>query len=138
VNDDELIGRLAGVFPPVPERTLALGHAAFGWYVPDATLAAVTADSANTPAGVRGGGPRTLSFDGPGVGVEIEVRGREIVGQLIPSAEAEVLLRSPRGERGTRTDEAGGFVLLDVPSGPVSLLFRLPDAGSVVTSWIRV
>lgn len=143
MNDDELIGCLADAFPPVPERTLALGHAAFGWYAPGATLAAVTSDTAEPPPGVRGapardGGPRTLTFGGPGVGVEIEVRGREIVGQLMPPAGAEVLLRSPGGDRGTRTDEAGGFVLVDVPSGPVSLLFRLGDATSVVTSWIRV
>lgn len=137
MNDDELIGRLAEAFPPVPERTLALGHAAFDWYVPAATLAAVTSDSADTPTGVRGG-PRALSFGGPEAGVEIEVREQEIVGQLIPPAGADVLLRSPAGERGTRTDEAGGFVLLDVPSGPASLLFRLADASSVVTSWIRI
>jgi hypothetical protein len=138
VNDDELIRRLTGAFPPVPERTLALGHAAFAWYVPGATLASVTSDSAETPPGVRGGSPRTLTFGGPGVSVEIEVCGREIVGQLMPPAGAEVILRSPGGERGTRTDDAGGFVLLDVPSGPVSLLFRLGDATSVVTSWIHV
>jgi hypothetical protein len=138
VNDDELIKRLGGAFPPVTEHTLALGHAAFAWYVPAATLAAVTSDTAGPPPGVRGGGARTLTFGGAGVSVEIEVCGREIVGQLMPPAGAEVLLRSPSGERGTRTDEAGGFVLLDVPSGPVSLLFRLGDATSVVTSWIRV
>jgi hypothetical protein len=138
VNDDELIKRLAGALPPVPERTLALGNTAVDWYVPAATLASVTSDSAGTPAGVRGGGPRTLTFGGPGVSVEIEVCGPEIVGQLMPPAGAEVVLRSPGGERGTRTDEAGGFVLLDVPSGPVSLLFRLSEGASVVTSWIRV
>ena len=30
------------------------------------------------------------------------------------------------------------FALSGVPAGPVSLLFHLPDATSVVTSWIRV
>ena len=70
--------------------------------------------------------------------MEIEVRGRELVGQLAPPSAAEVILRSPVGDRGTRTDEAGAFALSGVPSGVVSLLFRLADATSVVTSWVRV
>lgn len=139
MNDDELLGRLNAALPPVPERTLALGHRAFTWYAPAATLAHLASDSAEVPPGVRAGCPaRALTFRGPGIGVEIEVSGREIVGQLMPPAEAEVTLRSPGGERGTRTDDAGGFVLSEVPPGPVSLLFLLPDTTSVVTSWIHV
>jgi hypothetical protein len=138
VNDDELIERLREVFPPVPDHLVDLGVAAFGWFVPDATLATVAYDAAETPAGVRGGEPRTLTFAGPGVRVEIEVSDREIVGQLTPAADAEVVLRSPHDRRGARTDESGGFVLTEVPAGPVSLLFRLADATSVVTSWIHV
>jgi hypothetical protein len=60
------------------------------------------------------------------------------VGQLAPASAAEVILRSPEGERGTRADEAGSFALSGVPAGVVSLLFRLTDATSIVTSWIRV
>ncbi|MEV5748636.1 hypothetical protein AB0L00_12540 [Actinoallomurus sp. NPDC052308] len=138
MTDDELIERLRGVFPPVPGRLFALGLAAFDWLAPDATLATLAYDAADTPAGVRGGEPRTLTFAGPGVRVEIEVHGREIVGQLAPGGAAEVVLRSPGGERGTRTDESGGFVLSDVPAGLVSLLFRPADGTSIVTSWIHV
>jgi hypothetical protein len=138
VNDDELIEGLRAAFPPVPDHLVELGLAAFGWFVPDATLATVAYDAAETPAGIRGDDVRTLTFAGPGVRVELEIGDREIVGQLTPAADAEVVLRSPRGERRARTDESGGFVLAEVPSGPVSLLFRLADAGSVVTSWIHV
>lgn len=138
MNDEELIERLRGALPPVPDRLFALGLAAFDWLLPHATLATVAYDAAETPAGVRGGEPRTLTFAGPGVHVEIEVGEREIVGQLTPAADAAVILRSPEGERGTRTDESGGFVLSEVPAGLVSLLFRLADATSVVTSWVHV
>lgn len=138
MNDDELIARLGAALPPVPDHLVALGDAAFGWYLPDATLAAAAHDRDETPAGVRGGGTRLVTFAGTGVRVEIEICGREIAGQLTPAARADVTLRSPRGGRGTRTDESGGFVLPDVPTGPVSLLFRLPAARSVVTSWIHV
>ncbi|MCW2945898.1 MAG: hypothetical protein JWR24_2615 [Actinoallomurus sp.] len=138
MNDDELIQRLRGLFPPVPEHVLALGHAAFAWFDPAATLATLTEETRGTPFGVRGGGSRLLTFAAPRVSVEIEVCGREIVGQLAPPVTADVVLRSPSGERGTRTDEAGAFALSAVPAGLVSLLFRLTDATSVVTSWIRV
>lgn len=138
MTDEELIERLRTAFPPVPGHLLAVGLAAFDWLVPDATLATVAYDAADTPAGVRGGEPRTLTFAGPDVRVEIEVCGREIVGQLAPAADAEVILRSPAGERGTRTDESGGFVLPQVPAGLVSLLFRPADGTSIVTSWIHV
>ena len=138
MNDDELIRRLRGLFPPVPDHVVALGNAAFAWFAPAATLAALTSETRGTPSGVRGGGSRLLTFAGPLVSVEIEVCGREIVGQLAPPSAAEVVLRSPGGERGTHTDEAGAFALSGVPAGLVSLLFRLTDATSVVTSWIRV
>lgn len=138
MNDDELIEHLCAAMPPVPPHLVALGHAAFDWFVPGAALATAAYDRDEVPAGVRGGGPRLVTFAAPGVRVRIEVGEGEIAGQLTPAADAEVTLRSPRARSGTRTDAAGGFLLADVPRGPVSLLFRLPDATSVVTSWIHV
>jgi hypothetical protein len=138
VNDDDLADRLREEFPPVPEHLLRLGHEAFRWYEPDATLASLGAEADGAPPGVRGGGARRLTFSAPRVGVEIEVCGREIVGRLSPPSAADVVLRSPAGECNARTDESGGFALFGVPAGPVSLLFRFGDATSVVTSWIRV
>jgi hypothetical protein len=137
-SDDELCALLRGLFPPVSDRVLALGQTAYSWFEPAAALAPLTSETIATPSGVRGDGSRLLTFSGPRVSVEIEVRDREIVGQLAPPSAAEVILRSPGGERGTRTDEAGSFALSGVPAGVVSLLFRLTDATSVVTSWIRV
>ncbi|MDN3359366.1 carboxypeptidase-like regulatory domain-containing protein [Actinomadura sp. DC4] len=138
MNDEELAEALREVFPPVPEHARALGRAAFAWFEPAAALATLTSETVAVPSGVRGGGTRLLTFSGARISVEVEVCGREIVGQLAPPSAAEVVLRSPGGERGTRTDEAGSFALSGVPPGVVSLLFRLADATSVVTSWIRV
>src|SRR5262249_8870254 len=101
VNDDELIERLRGLLPPVPDHLPALGPPAFAWLLPAASRGALTFAPSETPAGVRGGGPRLLTFNGPGIGVEIEicdrdeVCDRDIVGQLAPPAGAEVILRSP-------------------------------------------
>ena len=137
-SEEELVEALRGAFPPVPEHVRALGYSAFAWFEPAAVLATLTSETVATPSGVRGDGARLLTFAGPRVSVEVEVCGHEIVGQLAPPSPAEVILRSPGGERGTRTDEAGSFALSGVPAGAVSLLFRLADATSVVTSWIRV
>jgi hypothetical protein len=138
VNDEELAEALREAFPPVPEHVRELGQAAFAWFEPAAALATLTSESIATPSGVRGGDTRLLTFAGARISVEIEICGQEIVGQLAPPSPAEVILRSPAGERGTRTDEAGVFALSGVPAGVVSLLFHLADATSVVTSWIRV
>jgi hypothetical protein len=137
-TDRDLAAALRRALPPVPERAVALGHAAYGWFEPAAALATLTSETVAVPAGVRGGGTRSLTFSGARVSVEIEVCDRDIVGQLAPPSPAEVILRTPGGVRGTRTDEAGSFALTSVPAGVVSLLFRLTDATSVVTSWIRV
>lgn len=138
MNDDELLERLRAALPPVPPHLVALGDAAFEWFLPGATLATAASDRGTAPAGVRGGDTRLVTFAAPGVRVALEVSGREIAGQLTPAADVEVTLRSPRGRLTARTDPAGGFLLPDVPAGPVSLLFRMPDATSVVTSWIHV
>ncbi len=138
MNDDELTVRLRELFPPVPDHVLALGNAAYDWFVPSAVLATLSSETTGVPAGVRGGGSRTLVFAGRRVGVEIEICGREIAGQLTPPSAAEVVLRSPGAELATRADEAGAFALTGVPSGLVSLLFRVPGSSPVITSWVRV
>lgn len=137
-DDDELCALLHELLPPVPDEVLALGRAAYSWFEPAAALATLTSETCSVPSGVRGEDARLLTFAGARISIEIEVCEREIVGQLGPPSAAEVILRSPGGERGTRTDEAGAFALSAVPAGPVSLLFRLADTTSVVTSWIRV
>lgn len=138
MKDDDLTDRLRDEFPPVPEHLLRFGHEAFRWHDSDAVLASLGTEVDGAPPGVRGGGSRRLAFSAPRVGVEIEVCGREIVGRLSPPSAADVVLRSPAGERTARADETGAFALFGVPAGPVSLLFRFGDATSVVTSWIRV
>lgn len=146
--DDETllrrIGELYEAIDPVPEQVPAAARAAYGRRRGDAVLVELTADSAeHAPAGIRGpDGPRLLVFTGPEVAVEIEVSGegtdREIVGRLAPPARAEVAVRHAGGELATRTDGAGHFVVPAVPAGPISLVFQLADASSIVTSWVRL
>jgi hypothetical protein len=149
VNDDELMAEVRDAFEildPVPAGVLAAARASIAWRTPSATLAELTLDrGGHVAAGIRGGGGRTLTFACPASTVEIEVvregRHREITGRLLPSAAALVQVRHrdlPADRITTRAGRAGLFCLQRVPAGLVSLVFRLDDGTSIVTSWIRL
>jgi hypothetical protein len=149
IDDETLLGQVGAAFAaldPVPAQVRDAALAAFATRRPPAALAELSADSADgLPAGtgVRGRhGPRLLVFTGPGITVEIEVTGddadREIAGRLAPPAPADIAVRHLHGEVAAHADRAGHFVVPAVPAGPVSLVFVLPDASSIVTSWVRV
>ncbi|QGQ18641.1 hypothetical protein GC089_04520 [Cellulomonas sp. JZ18] len=80
--------------------------------------------------------PRTLVFEGEGVGVEVEVGDRSVEGQLIPPRPGHVTLRRPDGDlTGVDTDEVGYFRLDLRPHGPVRLVCT-SDSGTCVTEWL--
>jgi hypothetical protein len=141
MTDDDLLARIRAAFnelDPVPEDTMSAARAAIRWRDPDAALAALT-DDLPVPAGVRSSAPaRLLTFTGPGVTVELEVTRHALTGRLTPPATARIHLRHPGGELTTRADRTGRFTLPAVPPGLVSLVFHLPDATSIVTSWVRL
>lgn len=145
MTDEELIDVVRAAFETyesVPESVLAAAAGAFRWRTGEASLARLVEDNRELPAGSRGEASRLLTFAGTDLAVEIEVTGtgrsREIAGRLHPAAPAEVSVRCPGGQLTAYTDGTGEFVAPDVPSGLVSLLFRLDDGTSIVTSWIRL
>lgn len=144
MDDDALLAEVRAAVTaadPVPERVLAAGEAAIACRVPAAVPADLVADSRPATAGLRGGS-RLLTFDGAGLAVEIEVTGdgrdRELTGRLFPPVPAQVRVRHPGGELRARADRTGHFVVPGVPAGLTSLVFRLPDATSIVTSWVHL
>jgi hypothetical protein len=144
VTDEELMAQVReafGALEPVPADVLAAGRAAFAFQEPGAALADLTGDHGAAAAGVRSGS-RLLTFAGPDVEVEIEVTGsgadRELVGRLAPPGPAHIRVRHPDGELAARADRTGHFAVSAVPTGLISLVFRLPDATSIVTSWVRL
>ncbi|GAA4378967.1 hypothetical protein GCM10023088_40700 [Actinomadura verrucosospora] len=148
MNDDELMAGVRATFQildPVPAAVLAAARASIAWRAPAARLAELEHDLGGRAAGVRGGPARTLTFTCPDAAVEIEVapdgRFREIHGRLVPPAAALVEVRHrdlPPGGITARTEPAGMFWLPRVPAGLVSLILRLDDGTSIVTSWIRL
>ncbi|SFQ09989.1 hypothetical protein K8Z49_14190 [Actinomadura madurae] len=149
MNDDELMAQVRDAFEildPVPADVLAAARASIAWRTPSAALAELALDrGGRAAAGVRGGAGRTLTFACPDRTVEIEVtrdgRHREITGRLVPPAAALVQVRHrdlTAGALTARAEPGGLFCLPRVPSGLVSLVFRLDGGASVVTSWVRL
>ena len=143
IRDEELMAEVRAALitlEPVPERVLAAARAAIAWRE-HAAPADLVADSRPTAAGLRGTS-RLLTFKGADLAVEIEVTragpDREIVGRLSPPAPAHVRVRHQDGELPARADRTGHFIVPRVPAGLTSLVFRLPDATSIVTSWVRL
>jgi hypothetical protein len=140
-----LIARL----DPVPPEVLRDARAAWELRSLDAELAALADDSPlDRPlAGVRAAdGPRSFTFEAPGLTVEVEVTvvgdRRRLIGQLVPPGRATVTVRYRGGAIQVDADELGRFRADDLAPGPASL--RCEPAGDgvaggpVVTAWIAI
>ena len=127
-RDDTLLQELKdamAVALDVPVSFAVAAKASFTWRTIDAELDAVSVcfDSAlDGQALVRGPAalaPRSLSFEGAVIGLEVEVRSSEICGQIVPPRPGVVRLRSAAGGcQSTETDESGWFAFEPVPQGP--------------------
>lgn len=149
-DDDELFQRLTEMLSPQhepPPMLTELAKQSFGLRTVDAELAALTADSEveGTAAAVRRGAqadvPRLLTFETPGLLVELEIGGsgrrHRILGELVPagSASIEVLQPGATGSRVITADEDGRFVVEGLHTGPFSLTCRRPGRSPVTTEW---
>lgn len=152
-DDDwpELAAELRTVFDlvdPVPPEVEAVAYGALAWRELEADLAELVADTADAEtqlADVRRSGdlPRLVTFEAPGVVVEVEVadtgRTRSLLGQLVPVGPATVEVQTPDDATSVEADELGRFALEDVSAGPVRLNFTLSEGERrIVTSWTTV
>lgn len=147
-EDTDLLAALRGIWEqvdPVPEHVLDAARGAFAWRDIDAELAELVLDSRLTDAGVRSAeGPRLLTFEAPGLTIEVEVgataTGRNLVGQLVPPGPATVTVRCNGPDRTLEADDLGRFSAVGVPAGPVSLLCRraADESAGLATSWVTI
>ena len=147
-HDDQLMDelrRLGAAADPVPADVLLAARSAIAYRRMDAELAALTDDSlmASASTGMRGTGTdeRLLTFRTGDREVEVEVTprgaGRVIVGQVVPTEQAYVTVRTPGGQDGIDTDEIGRFSV-EVTAGPFSLQITWPDGSKVETEWVAL
>lgn len=148
-TDHALLAQLGSAFEavdPVPAEAIELARTSLAWRNPDAALAELVADSLMDTAQVRTGsarGPRLLTFDAGSLSIEVEVaedgERRRLLGQLVPPARAEVVIRWQEGQTRAQTDEIGRFSASDIPAGQVSLSCTLEGATEpVATSWVTI
>jgi hypothetical protein len=115
--------------------------AAWSWRTIDEELAELAYDSAGEPelAGVRGDATRhrQLTFEADGASLELELFGRELLGQVLPGRRVRVRLSTPDGPgRELDSDDRGRFRVADVPSGVFRLSYDAHDGPRRSTGWI--
>ena len=129
-TDDELLRELRAALrePPVDEKLIRAAQAAFTWRTVDADLEILSLETelaVSDTALVRDAGqssPRTFTFHGERLSVEIEIDNDGVVGQLTPPGPARVTLVTPDGPQAAAdADEVGCFTLPAPPSGPMRL-----------------
>lgn len=144
--------REAGRADAVPVEMVTAARSAFIWRTLDAELAELTYDSVmddDVLAGLRSSpvvgaaAARFLTFEAPGLTVEVEVSGtgehRRLIGQLVPPHAGRVVIRHPSGSTTVDADDIGRFSADHVSPGPVSLECRSPGGEAVVTTdWVLV
>jgi hypothetical protein len=147
-TDNELLSELSKALepppleePPVDESIIRAAQAAFTWRTVDAELEMLSLDAGLVQADaaqVRGtgpGSPRTFTFHGERLSVEMEIDDAGIVGQLVPPGPGRVTMVTPGGPQATtQADDVGCFALPPPPSGPVRL-DCLVGADHFVTEW---
>ncbi len=153
-DDDALLDELRhvlGQLDPVPEPVRIAARAAIEWRTLEAELAALVHDSAADESllAVRGAGePRALTFEAPGLSIEVEAEAEGddgllcLAGQLVPPQAAEVAVRHGEEIVAVRADERGRFLARGVSPGPVSLRCRLDgatgDSRLLETAWLTI
>ena len=150
-GERDLLHTLRGVvnrMDPVPQAVEEAARVSYTWRTIDADLADLAYDSLldeDRLAGVRGDdGPRTLSFEGPTFGVELEVTEegprRRLVGQVVPPDQADIEVRHSGGLLRVTADHVGRFAAEGVVPGPVSLRVKVAEGEAPVleTAWVTI
>ena len=137
MSDEQLLAELRTALDlsdPPPERLATIAKAALTWRTIDAELAEIAFDSAHDLTGVRDTAvQRQVTFETDDLEIEIMMTDeatRRVVGQLVPAAEATIVLIAGDDDEPSRitttSDHLGRFGFNDVPTGRVG--FAVLDA----------
>lgn len=143
-NNEELIAELRAALnesDPVPTDVTEFARAAFSWRRIDAELAEIAYDSSTEDAlaGVRSTTTaRIISFQAGRwtIDVEYDASTQRLIGQVDPAQRVTVEIRFTGVALAEDTDNLGRFRFDGVPSGPMSLVIRVPgDLEVIKTEW---
>lgn len=149
MDDRQLLALLRGVLATDGDPTVAVAPqevqdaalAAWTWRTVDEELAELSYDSAAEPdrSGVRGNATRhrQLTFESDGSTLEVELSGRELLGQVLPGRRVRVRLSTPDGAGPELdSDDRGRFRVDEVPSGVFRLSYDALNGPRRSTGWI--
>ena len=145
-DDQQMLDDLSDAFreaAPLAGTLAEYGKGAYAWRTVDQDLlqAPLTFDSLADDVQERGSGPgesRVLTFTAAPMSLELEVLRDQVAGQIIPPGPGEVRVETADGVVfHVEADDAGFFVLRDVPRGPVRLRCDTSTA-RLVTDWIHL
>jgi hypothetical protein len=145
-DDQPMLDDLSEAFreaAPLAGTLAEYGKHAYAWRTVDQDLlqAALTFDSLAELVQERGSGPgesRVLTFTTAPMSLELEVLPEQVAGQIMPPGPGEVWVETPDGVTlHSEADDAGFFVLRNVPRGPVRLRCDTSTA-RLVTEWIHL
>lgn len=129
--------------PPAPPEVVAGVKALYAWRTVDAELAALIYDSDLDDAllaGVRSdtANGRTLVYEVPGLSIEVDVAGDNLIGQALPPQplSIEVQVSAGAGCR-AEADDLGRFLITPVPASAMRLRCRTADGVQFTTPWAR-
>jgi hypothetical protein len=134
----EELARAARQERDVPDHRRRAAYAAFAWRTIDEDLLSLTHDSLlSATAAVRGPeDARTLSFEGGGLSLELELDEGTLTGQLLQSGRGvEVTMERADGESRTARTDASGFFTLPGASGPTRFAVEV-DGTIRRTEWL--
>jgi hypothetical protein len=134
----EELARAAQQEREVPDHRRRAAYAAFAWRTIDEDLMSLTHDSLlSATAAVRGPeDARTLSFEGGGLSLELELDEGTLTGQLLQSGGGvEVTMERADGESRTARADASGFFTLPGASGPTRFAVEV-DGTIRRTEWL--
>jgi hypothetical protein len=140
-NDEKVMAELALALkePDVPPSILEAAKAVYTWRTVDAELAQLSYDSAaagNTLVGVRGvAAPlRSLSFEAPGLLIEVDVTGDSLVGQVVPPEPGTLEVHEASGlSTRVSVDETGCFNVRPLPTRAFRLAYHTAAGCQAVT-----
>lgn len=144
-TDEDLLRELGAALreAPVDGAIITAAEAAFSWRTADEELELLTLETETSLGELAGAvrsaagpaAPRTLTFCGEQLSVEIEIDDNGIVGQLIPPQPGQVTLVTSDGpQAAAQADEVGCFTLPPPPPGPMRLDCEL-NGNRFVTEW---
>ncbi len=142
---EDALRRAVAEADPVPQSVLDHAMHALELRDLDTELAALVADSFDADerlALVRGPqGARLLTFEAPGVVVELQVTAagndRRLEGQVAGASGCDLSLEHSAGVLPIEPDEHGRFRVDSVPAGRLRLQLRAADR-AVTTTWVDV